>query len=645
MLSIKMTQLTLVPEVTERAFKENIQHIISNPIQAIVEIVSNSWDAGAEEVLITWPEKPNELAIIEDNGEGMSKTEFENIWPKMSYSRIDSRGKYVEFRRNREGEREVYGKHGKGRHAPFCFANKYTIKTWKNWIPSDFEIVRNKEDGFNVISEEDEDAIQNASNEIEIDKESWDSGTQVSFKIIDNYRSPQEIIEEIGSRFLTDPSFIIKVNGKQIELDDLGEKVKTIDCSIDGKNIEITQIKSDESSRNNNFHGVTWIIGKRRIKNTLWSNLLDGRTNEARHYAFVVNASILKDELNDTLNDFRDSEKAEQVQEKVIKCIESSLSDIMSKKRTEVKKKVLENNLTEIKPMNPGDQDEVGEFISELQKKRTVIQPSDLNAAVEAFINIKKSKSSEKFFKQLAELDPDDIEGWSKIMETWSLKQARLVLDLVRDRLKLIKELESKVNDPKTLELKELQPLFNRGLWIFGPKYEDIEFTSNKSLYTIAVDLLKKFDFKLENPNLRPDFMVSPKSTLSLHSCDKESADEDGEPEGIDELLLIELKRGGSNIKIGDRSQAEEYIEELINGGVIDSTTKIRAYILGSKVSCGAVSSEDKRVRYIPMQYHVILNNAEKRMLNLRRKLRDLEVKDEPMDETINEVIKQQMLI
>ncbi len=638
-----MKQLTLVPKVTERAFKEHIHSIISNPIQAIVEIISNCWDAGAEEVLITWPEQPNEMVVIEDNGEGMSKKEFREIWPKMSYNRIASRGDYVEFRRKREGEREVYGKQGKGRHAPLCFANKYIIKTWKNWIPSEFEIVRNSEDGFKVFCEEDE--VQEQSNEKEIHDKSWDNGTQVSFKIVDNYRSPEQVIEELGSRFLTDPSFIIKVNGKQIELNDLSEKVKTINCLIDGKNVEITQIKSSESSRNNNFHGVTWIIGKRRIKNTAWENLLDGRTNEARHYAFVVNASILKDELNDTLNDFKESKKAKQIEEKINKCIESSLSDIMAKKRIDLKKKIIQNNLINIKNMNPGDQDEVGQFISEIQKNRTVIQPSDLNAAVEAFINIKKSNSADRFFKQLAELDPEDIDGWSKIMDTWSLKQARLVLDLVRDRLKLIKELESKVNDPKTLELKELQPLFNRGLWIFGPKYEDIEFTSNKSLYTIAVDLLKKYDFKLENPNLRPDFIVSPKSTLSLYSCDRESPVEDGEPEGIDELLLIELKRGGSNIKIGDRSQAEEYVQNLIDGGVIDSSTRITAYILGSKVSCDAVDSKEKQVKYIPMQYHRILNKAEKRMLNLRKKLRELDIKDEPMDETINEVIKQQTLV
>jgi hypothetical protein len=50
----------------------------------------------------------------------------------------------------------------------------------------------------------------------------------------------------------------------------------------------------------------------------------------------------------------------------------------------------------------------------------------------------------------------------------------------------LIQRLEQLINDSKTDELHELQPLFERGLWIFGPELEGPQFMSNRALATIV---------------------------------------------------------------------------------------------------------------------------------------------------------------
>jgi hypothetical protein len=624
-----MADQTFGPEITARAFKENIRHLITDPFTAIIEIISNSWDSGAEEVSIIWPKKSGEEVIIEDDGEGMTEKEFREIWPKISYNRLKLKGKEVTFKREREGNREAYGQHGKGRHSPFCFAESYIVETWKDGYSSKFKVKRDKNEGF--VNER-LGIVPKQGN-----------GTKISFKLNDNYKEITEIKKEIGARFLTDPSFKIIINGETITLDDLDDS-EVITCKVDNEIVKILKIKSGEKSKNTHFHGVTWVIGIRRIKTTAWKDILDGRITEAKNYAYLVYSDILKNEINEQTSDFKKSDKTKRIQEKIIECIKKSVAKIMAVQRDEVKKEIITKNLVSIKEMSSTDQDEIGEFISDLQETRTAIKTVDLTAATEIFIKIQKSKSGSKFLNQLSQLDEEDIEVFSEILERWSIKEARIVLGLIHSRINLIKELELKTNDPDTLELEQLQPLFEEGLWIFGPEYESVEFTSNRALSTVARGLLNKKGFDAKESRLRPDFVVLPESSLGIHSCDK--FDDDNESDDIEKILFIELKRGGFNIDLNERTQVENYINILIDGGAISKNVKIDAYVLGTTVSCEGVEvGERKLIKIIPKQYHLILKKAEKRLFNLRKKIEEAKkIKDEPSDPTVKEALEQSML-
>ena len=45
----------------------------SDPVTAIVELIANSWDAGAKKVIIEWPKKGVEKFSITDDGHGMTE--------------------------------------------------------------------------------------------------------------------------------------------------------------------------------------------------------------------------------------------------------------------------------------------------------------------------------------------------------------------------------------------------------------------------------------------------------------------------------------------------------------------------------------------------------------------------------------------
>ena len=56
--------------------------------------------------------------------------------------------------------------------------------------------------------------------------------------------------------------------------------------------------------------------------------------------------------------------------------------------------------------------------------------------------------------------------------------------------------------------------------------------------------------------------------------------DEDREVNGINRVLIIELKRGGSNIGIAEKGQAEKYIMELYNGKHINPDARVDADVI-----------------------------------------------------------------
>ena len=117
---------------------------------------------------------------------------------------------------------------------------------------------------------------------------------------------------------------------------------------------------------------------------------------------------------------------------------------------------------------------------------------------------------------------------------------AKIALDEIGSRLKLIRELHVKLRDKSADEVQELQPLFERGLWIFGPEFETVEFTSNRGMTEV---IRKIFSGSVPGSRQRPDFVVTPDSTVGLYS--RPSYDEQHNPKGVDTLVIVEIKRVG----------------------------------------------------------------------------------------------------
>jgi hypothetical protein len=112
--------------------RDHAGHIIADPKTAITELIANSYDAGATVVDIVWPDGDVGRFSITDNGTGMAREEFGRRWKTLSYERLKEQGPNVEFPPGvPKRKRTAFGRNGKGRHAAFCFADRYVVETRK----------------------------------------------------------------------------------------------------------------------------------------------------------------------------------------------------------------------------------------------------------------------------------------------------------------------------------------------------------------------------------------------------------------------------------------------------------------------------------------------------------------------------------
>ena len=134
----------------------------------------------------------------------------------------------------------------------------------------------------------------------------------------------------------------------------------------------------------------------------------------------------------------------------------------------------------------------------------------------------------------------------------------------------------------------------------------------------------------------RPDFVVLPDSSVGFYA--RSSFDEDYNENGVEHVVIVDLKTIGLPLGSKERNQVWKYVKELKAKGHIKPTTRVDGFVLGDQIEAGESESElhGDNVKITPLLYETILTRAEKRLLNLHSK-----VKEAPfLLEQQNELIK-----
>lgn len=626
-------QQLMFPKFGTGFLQDHAGLIVSNPSIAIVELVANSWDAGADLVQIQWPANVNDQLFIEDNGTGMTYDEFSERWLELNYNRVDIQGDDVIFPlQNRASKRKAFGRNGKGRHSMFCFTDEYRVETWRDGIANVFVVSRQFRDfPFQVQPVE------------RFEKDG--NGTIISGNLYYRYIPIAELTSLIASKFIADPSFEIIVNGIRIELTDLRELAETEELQVEGLGaIKIHTIDSQRRGRTSKQHGVAWWVNKRLVGDFSWRGYddnpyLDARTSEAKRYTFVVEADILLDQVKADWSDFVDSDKVHKVQGVAKEYILDRISDLFRNVRRERKVEALNSNKEVLKNLSPIARYNVGNVVDQIQSKSPTITQRDLTALVEVVSTMEQSRSKYSLLGQLSKLDPSDIDGLNRLLETWTVAEALIVLDELDQRIKLISTLAELVEDPSTDELHEIHPLIGKGLWIFGPEYEAISFLSNRTLNTVVESKFGGAKVPLKTPRRRPDYVALPDSTLGVYASD--SFDDRGEVNGFEKILIVELKRGGFEVTRKERQQAGEYANEIRKGSRVSKSTQIIGFVLGATISDDATDSitEGPMTTIYTRTYETVIRQANARTFNLKKRLEEANKENRFEDSEVEEVL------
>ncbi len=612
---------------------DHVGQIVDDPTIAISELVANCYDAGADEVRVRWPDLPGETISVADNGTGMTRQEFEIRWRTLSYDREAEQGSEVVFPSDiQKRKRSAFGHNGKGRFSPFCFSDEYSVETWRDnrALQATVRLTPGSRTPFSCVVDR------------EFDK--GGHGTVVSVTTRSLALSAEHVRELIGFRFAVDPSFQVLVNGEAVKLLTLSE-LSSKPLSINGYgDVLIHRLDPRKQERTMRLKGIAWWVNKRMVGEPSWDGLdsegryLDGRTSEAKRFSFVVEADFLKDEVKSDWSGFHATARLNKVRSAVHEAVIDELRGLLIDDRKALKKEAIAQNKSLIRDLSRVSQNHIGQFLEQVQEACPSLTSRDLARTVQILGNLEQSRSGYDLLRQLAQCAPEDLDTWNSLMEQWTASNAAVVLNELDRRIKLIRELQDLIRERNTDEVHDLQPLFERGLWMFGPEYESVEFTSNRGMAFVV----QKF-FGLKGGTVsqkRPDFVALPDCSIGLYSADEFS---EGEVAAVRKVLIVELKKAGFCIGQKELDQARDYAKELRSTGCVQHTTKIEAYVLGATIEQGLDSMTSGETVVRPCQYDLLLNRAHSRVFNLAKRITNTRP-EFCGDAEIAEVLNQPML-
>ncbi|PZE13347.1 ATP-binding protein [Pseudomonas sp. 57B-090624] len=590
------------------------------PQVALTELVANAWDAGASKVELFLPSELGGTLTILDDGHGMTPEQFSNRWMMLRYNRLKHQSWKVEFPKGRSAKiRKAYGRNGVGRHGLLCFGDEYLVETWRDGTLSKFVVgTESGPSPFVVRSEE-------------FGKQEG-SGTKLRVTVVRKLPDAAEISTVLAARFIHDPSFQIRVNGTPLTLAKLEKYAKEQTISLsEGRSARVIVIDSTQQNHSSIHQGVAFWVDHRLVGNPSWAigqvANFDGRTRFAKRYKVIVDTHGFDDHVHADWTGF----KATPAVDELFKAASLHITQVADELAAEVVEATSEDalvqNRSELKTLGQGAQLEVTEFTKAVAQAHPLISPDFLATAVKAVINLEKSKSGAALLQKLAKLSATDVEGLDSLLADWSVKDALRVLDEIDDRLSVIEVIARLADDPDTDELHTLHPLILRSRWLFGPEFESMEYCSNMTLRSVAKQLWGNTGASFINEKKRPDVVVLPdQSTVQLVGIEGFQT-QDPTVAQMQNILLIELKKGGFKINRKEVNQADGYVQDIANSGFVHGAPYVTAWVVGQSIAPGV--GTDKKVgdetRYYGQvratTYGALVSTANLRLMRLRKTL------------------------
>lgn len=605
-------------------FEENYlirtyRQLTTNPDIALAELVANAWDAGAScvEININNNEQNKEIITIQDDGVGMTKEEFQKRWRTLAYNRIAHQGTQVEFPNEKQNYKRVaYGRNGIGRHGLLCFADSYVIisKSAKSHEVFSYRISLGTNENLLIFEE------------IDIDQSSYSShGTQLSVEVQKNHIGRKKILQSLSRRFLYDPQFKIIVNDEPAGLENLNP-LKTITIPVNGFSLEMIILRA----LGNIEPGIAFWQSGRLVGQPSWmlgsEMIADKRTKTGKDYAVIVKTNDLAKFILEDWSGFR-SDCMEELQP-VFDNVKEHFIDYCRKINQENYKTTTEGFKDEFSEKLRDSSTlvnlEFEEALREVLQTYPTASHATIKAVLDTVIQLGRKRGGTELLQQIINMEGGEIEKLNNLLHEWTVQEIYVVLDEIDRRIRTIDTIAKLSDDDNTRELEILHPLVTEARWVFGPEFDSPEYTSNQWLLTTAKKLFPTDNLqKLTVPHKRADLVILANSTISLTGT-LHSDPQYGDMSLTDRVLLIELKKGRSNIIRQNLSQIEEYADEIY-GMSPRKDISVKAFLIGHGIA-GNLSDSSRcngNANIYIRTYSHLVDSARNRLFRLRQSLHD----------------------
>ena len=488
----------------------------------IAELISNSYDADAENVEIRINYNNKEVTVIDD-GIGMGHEDLNKSFLVIGRNRRIAEGTGVS-----EGKkRKVTGKKGLGKLAVFGIANIIEVYSVKEGIKNAFSI------NYDEMKAQNE-AEYNPKIICENEKVDEKNGTIIKIKEIKQNKimNIDELAYNLSRRFsFYDKDFKVKLINE-----DSGEE-KDITKSIYFDNLEkefewkfpedfLNEINSVEEFKRLKDHNITGRVYTKStplrkkdsgfllyVRNKLASEnvFFDDRANDSfnsyvtgffnidfiddsneEDYISTARQSILWEETESTMQLKRDLNK-----------LISKISSLWREKRKEKKDELLTLDESFFKGLTPTEISSIKKVKDTLLTNST--ETDDIESIRRVLDNLKnlyKFESFQSYIENLKEenLTVDEVE---KITSDWEYIEAKELAKVAVGRIKAIEQFEKYVNGNES-ESKVIQPFLEKFPWILDPRITTFE--REKTYSEILRDNFS--DEKLEGSNRRIFFVI-----------------------------------------------------------------------------------------------------------------------------------------
>lgn len=518
----------------------------------IAELISNSYDADAENVEIRINYDTKEVTVIDD-GIGMNHDELNQNFLVIGRNRRKAEGTGF----SKEKKRKVTGKKGLGKLAVFGIAKTIEVCSVKEGVKNSFSI--NYDEMKAELASEYKPKII-----CENEKTDNKSGTIVKIKEIkqSTIMSITDLAANLSRRFsFYDVAFEVKL------IDETSRKELPITKSIYFENLEkefewsfpedfTIDIDSTTELKRLKEKGITGKIYTKAtplrkkdcgfllyVRNKLASEnvFFDERASDT--FNSYVTGYFNIDFIDDSDDDdyistarqsilWEENENIIQLKKDLNKLI-LKISALWREKRKNKKAELITLDGSFFKGLTPAE-------ISSIKKVKDTLltnsaETDDIESIKRVLDNLKnlyKFESFQSYIENLKEenLTFDEVE---KITSDWEYIESKELAKVAVGRIKAIEQFEKYVNGNES-ESKVIQPFLEKFPWILDPRITTFEREK-----TYSKILKEKFsDEKLEESNRRIDFL-----------CNLVNG----------ELIIIELKRPNIKIKQEEINQALNY--------------------------------------------------------------------------------------